>query len=93
MEELRDSSDERFFDFFGDGGNELRNLFDDKEYLVQWINGPKKSTKYWDSKDLELSLEQARSIGLIKKQEGPVFLPVLDWLMAYLDNHGRMSWK
>ena len=36
VEELRDSSDERFFDFFGDGGNELRNLFDDKS---TWSSG------------------------------------------------------
>ena len=92
-EELRDSSDERFFDFLGDDGRELRNLFDDKEYLVRWINGPKRSTTYWDSKDLKLSLDSARSVGLIKKREAPVFLPVFDWLVAYLDNHSRMSWK
>ena len=92
-EELRDSSDERFFDFLGDDGRELRNLFDDKEYLVRWINGPKRSTTYWDSKDLMLSLDSARSVGLIKKREAPVFLPVFDWLVAYLDNHSRLSWK
>ena len=92
-EELRDSSDERFFDFIGEGGRELINLFDEKEYLVRWLNGPKRSTTYWDSKDLELSLDQARSTGLIKKAEAPVFLPVFDWLVAYLDNHSRMSWK